>query len=123
MTWHEDWDSPDRRPEKPPPPPLGDLVESLKSKRGWAARLRGARVFEAWPEIAGDELARHVEPVRLAGGVLVVRAESPAWATQVSYLAPQLLQRANEVLGAGEVRTVTVQSAGPDTTRRRGRGN
>jgi predicted nucleic acid-binding Zn ribbon protein len=118
MTWPEDWASPEGRPEKPTPPALGDLVDSLKSKRGWGARLRGARVHQAWAEIAGEELARHVEPVRLAGGVLVVRAESPAWATQVSYLAPQLLQRANEVLGAGEVRTVTVQAARPDTDRR-----
>lgn len=114
MSWHE-WESPEARPDKPPPPPVADLVNALSSRRGWAARLRGARVFEAWPQIAGEELARHVTPVRLAGGVLVVRAESPAWATQVSYLAGQLLIRANEVLGEGEVTTVTVQSGHPDT--------
>jgi predicted nucleic acid-binding Zn ribbon protein len=117
MTWPEDFASPEGRPEKPLPPALGALVQSLRSRRGWEARLRGARIHQAWSEIAGEELARHVTPVRLAGGVLVVRAESPAWATQVSYLAPQLLQRANEVLGAGEVRTVTVQAGRPDTDR------
>lgn len=114
MTWIEDSASPDGRPEKPVPPPVADLVGAIASRRGWGARLRGARVHAAWAEIAGEELARHVQPVRLAGGVLVVRAESPAWATQVSYLAPQLLQRANEVLGDGEVTTVTVQSGQPD---------
>lgn len=110
MTWQE-WESPDAPVEKPPPPPVAELVAGLASRRGWAKRLHGARVHQAWPEIAGEELARHVTPVRLAGGVLVVRAESPAWATQVSYLAGQLLIRANEVLGDGEVTTVTVQSA------------
>ena len=115
----DEWESPFAPPDKPPPPPVADLVETLSSRRGWAARLRGARVFEAWPQIAGEELARHVEPVRLAGGVLVVRAESPAWATQVQYLAGQLLVRANEVLGEGEVRTVTVQSGHKDTPRQK----
>lgn len=109
--WH-DWDSPVGRPDKPAPPPLADLVERFSATRGWQARLHGARVHSAWASIAGEELARHVVPVRLAGGVLVVRAESPAWATQVRYLAPQLLVRANEVLGDGEVRTVTVQAGG-----------
>ena len=118
MTRDEE-ESPDAPLDKPPPPPVADLVEALSSRRGWAARLRGARVFEAWPQIAGEELARHVSPVRLAGGVLVVRAESPAWATQVQYLAGQLLVRANDVLGQGEVTTVTVQSGQPDTSRRR----
>lgn len=109
MSWHQ-WESPDAAPDKPSPPALGELVESFKSRRGWEARLRGARIHTAWTEIAGEELARHVSPVRLAGGVLVVSAESPAWATQVQYLAAQLLERANEVLGEGEVRTVTVQT-------------
>lgn len=109
---YEDWESPDARPEKPVPPPLEQVVSGYAARRGWGRRLKGARIHAVWDEIAGEELARHVVPVRLAGGVLVVRAESPAWATQVSYLAGQLLTRANEVLGEGEVQTVTVQ-AGP----------
>ena len=117
MSGYERWESPDAPPDKPLPPSLETLVAGLTSTKGWQARLRGARIHSAWNEIAGEELARHVQPVRLAGGVLVVRAESPAWATQVTYLATQLRDRANEVLGDDEVRTVTVQS---DRTDRRG---
>src|SRR5688572_24317951 len=95
----EDWESPDGRPDPAPPPAVRDLTSQLASTRGWGARLRGARIHTAWTEIAGEELARHVQPVRLAGGVLVVRAESTGWATQVRYLAPQLRDRANSVLG------------------------
>ena len=113
----EDWESPDARPEKPVPPAVDSVVQRYAARRGWQARLHGARIHSAWPEIAGEELARHVQPVRLAGGVLVVRAESPAWATQVKYLAGQLLVRANEVLGEGEVTTVTVQAGSPNSRR------
>ncbi|CAN5735946.1 hypothetical protein BH24ACT14_BH24ACT14_01380 [soil metagenome] len=84
------------------------MLAAISGRRGWQARLRGARIHQHWDEIAGEQLARHVEPVRLAGGVLVVRAISPAWATQVGYLAPELMGRANAVLGAGEVTTVKV---------------
>jgi predicted nucleic acid-binding Zn ribbon protein len=115
----EEWESEEARPDPTPPPAVSDLVANLTSTRGWAARLRGARIHTAWSEIAGDELARHVTPVRLAGGVLVLRAESAAWATQVRYLAPQLRDRANAVLGEGEVRSVTVQSGRPDTRDRK----
>jgi predicted nucleic acid-binding Zn ribbon protein len=72
-------------------------------------------VHEVWDEIAGPQVAEHVRPVRLHGGVLVVRADSPAWATQVRYLATDLMRRANEVLGDGQVASVTV------VTRREGR--
>ncbi|HVM18882.1 MAG TPA: DUF721 domain-containing protein [Egibacteraceae bacterium] len=110
MTWPDSWESPDGGPERPAPPVLGDLVARLTSSRRWSERLRGARIHQCWEEIAGAQLAAHVRPVRLAGGVLVVQAESPAWATQVRYLSAQLQTRANEVLGDGEVQTVKVQA-------------
>ena len=113
MSW-ERWSSPDAPRPTPPPKALDDVVHGIAAARGWSKRLRGARIHGRWEEIAGEELARHVQPVRLAGGVLVVRAESAAWATQVSYLSAQLAQRANEVLGEGEVTSVTVQLARPD---------
>lgn len=98
-----------RSPRGPDPVPLADLVRGATAeRRGWAVRLEGARVHERWTEIAGDQLAQHAEPVRLHGGVLVVHADSATWATQVRYLSAALADRANAVLGAGQVTQVTV---------------
>lgn len=81
------------------PTGLGELLEGVVSNRGWAGRLRSTAVFNHWEELVGPQLALRCEPVRLAGGVLVVRAESQAWATQVKYLTGTLKRRAREVLG------------------------
>ncbi|MGO9458446.1 MAG: DciA family protein, partial [Acidimicrobiales bacterium] len=56
-------------------------------------------VFSRWEEIAGPAVARHVRPVTLRGGVLVVAADHPAWATQVRALGTGLLDRVGEVSG------------------------
>ncbi|MGH8897538.1 MAG: DciA family protein [Egibacteraceae bacterium] len=96
------------RPKRDEPSPLAALLEVIRARPGWAARLEGARIHACWGEIAGDQLARHAEPVRLAGGVLAVRAVSPAWAEQVRYLSSDLARQANAVLGPGSVRQVTV---------------
>ncbi|HEY8340974.1 MAG TPA: DUF721 domain-containing protein [Egibacteraceae bacterium] len=101
-------DEPELPPEGPEPAPLGEVLRRVVERRGWDRRLEGARVHQVWEEIAGEELARHAQPVRLVGGVLVVRAESAAWATQVRYLAGTLMERANAVLGPGQVTKVTV---------------
>lgn len=102
----------DEHVERPPqggaPTPLTGLLGELVTRRGWQQRLQGARVHGRWEEIAGAQLARHIEPVRLVGGVLVLRASSAAWAAQVGYLSGELAERANAVLGAGQVRRVTV---------------
>lgn len=65
-------------------------------------------MHERWPMIVGQGLVPHTEPVRLAGGVLVVRVVSSAWATEVRYHSAELARRANEVLGDEHVRRVQV---------------
>jgi hypothetical protein len=58
-----------------------------------------AAVFSRWEEIAGPSVARHVRPLRVSGGVLLVAVDQPAWATQVRSLSRHLLDRVAEVSG------------------------
>lgn len=106
--WRDEDTRREPRREGPAPRPLEALLSAAVSRRRWGARLEGARIHERWREIVGDQLGRHTEPVRLRGGVLVLRAESQAWATQVHYLGSELAARANAVLGPDQVTTVRV---------------
>ncbi len=99
----DDWVAPDPETDGVrrvrPPTAIGADLDQVLAERGWTARLRGARVFAEWERIVGPELARRCEPVRVAGGTLVIRAENQAWATQLRYLTPVLLTSARELLG------------------------
>jgi predicted nucleic acid-binding Zn ribbon protein len=66
--------------------------------------LHAGELWSRWREIVGEDLARHVEPTSLKAGVLRVHADSPTWATEVRYLGPEIVRRANEVIGAAVVR-------------------
>ncbi len=90
------------------PRPVGDLLRGIVERRGWNERLRGAAVFSQWEELVGAELARRCRPVRLVGGLLVVRAESTTWAAEVAYLVGEVIARATDVIGPGLVRDVRV---------------
>jgi predicted nucleic acid-binding Zn ribbon protein len=91
-----------------PPTPVGETVEGFLQRRGWGERLRAATAWNQWEDMVGADLAARCEPVRLAGGTLVVRAESQVWATQLRYMLPQLAARVEQVLGADTVREVRV---------------
>ena len=91
-----------------PPTPLGDTLNELIERQGWGERLGASRMAARWEEIVGPELAQRCEPLRLAGGTLVIRAATPTWATQLRYLTPQLKANAVQVLGPGAVREVRV---------------
>lgn len=92
----------------------------LLSARGWREKAAVGGVFGHWPDIVGPQLALHTKPVSFDAGELTVAADSPAWATQVRLMAPQLLKRLAEELGHGTVRHIRVNGpSGPP--RRQGR--
>ena len=109
------------RPARRAPPAAGrSLAKLLKALD--ARHSAGPHVLHArWREIVGETLARRSEPVRVVkprgaaasaalgssggvtgGGVLEVRVDGPA-AALIQHQAPELIARANLVLGADAV--------------------
>lgn len=91
------------------PEGLGSVIQRIVGDRRWDERLRGTSLFDVWPEVVGADLAQHAQPVRLAGGILVVEVSSPAWATQVSYLAEDLVARCNATMDQDLVTRIDVR--------------
>ena len=96
------------RPHRDDPQPLTAALGGLLSARGWRQQAAIGAVFGNWPEIVGREVAAHTRPESFDDGELTVTADSDAWATQVRYLAPKVLARLAEELGAGTVRRIRV---------------
>ncbi len=63
-------------------------------------------IVESWSEIVGPELAKGVVAVAVRGKELLVRVDDPAWASQISWLEAQLLDRINNLVGPGRVTSV-----------------
>jgi predicted nucleic acid-binding Zn ribbon protein len=102
------------RPRRDDPQRLTAAVGGLLSARGWRERAAVGAVFGHWADIVGPQLALHTKPESFEAGELTVSADSPAWATQVRLMAPQLLKRLGEELGHGTVRHIRVKGpAGP----------
>ena len=109
-----------RPPRRPPPPAGAALARTLKgldARFGKGAGGGGGAasvgpLAARWREVAGELLSRRTEPARLirprgrtaaeGGATLEVRVDGPA-ASLVQHQAPDILARANLVLGAGAV--------------------
>ncbi|WP_340537720.1 DUF721 domain-containing protein [Nocardioides sp. GXZ039] len=108
---------PDRRrgaisgahPDERDPQLLESEVARLVGRGGWDLPLRMRGVFARWPELVGDDVAGHCTPESFVDGVLVVRTDSTAWATQLTLLTPTILGRLNADLGSGTVRVLEVR--------------
>ena len=86
----------------------GDQLDRLLLDRGWKVDVAVGSVMGRWTEIVGPDIAGHVEPLTFVDGVLTVRADSTAWATQMRLLASSMLARIDEEIGAGAVSELKV---------------
>jgi predicted nucleic acid-binding Zn ribbon protein len=94
--------SPDRRrrPSGPDagPQQVGQAIAKVLSRIGASPSPQTMElVFTRWEEVAGAELAGHLQPMRLQGSTLVVGADHPAWATRARMEAERILTRAHEL--------------------------
>ncbi|MGW7431209.1 DUF721 domain-containing protein [Streptomyces sp. NPDC054861] len=98
------------------PMALGSAINRLITERGWEAPAAVGGVMGRWPQIVGEDLAKHCEPLKYDDDpeerVLTVQCDSTAWATQLRLLAPRLVARLNEDLGHGTVRAIKVLGPG-----------
>ncbi|MZF85381.1 DciA family protein [Streptomyces sp. SID5643] len=96
------------------PMALGSAINRLITERGWEAPAAVGGVMGRWPQIVGEDVAKHCVPERYDEDerVLTVRCDSTAWATNLRLLAPTLVARLNEDLGHGTVQLIKVQGPG-----------
>jgi predicted nucleic acid-binding Zn ribbon protein len=88
------------------------VLDNVIERSGWETDVAVRSLFARWTDLVGPEIADHCEPTGFADGVLRVRADSTAWATQLGLLAGSIVRRLNDELGHGTVRLIDV--AGPD---------
>ena len=106
------------RPDDRDPQTVARSVDRLVGELGWSAPVAVGGVVGRWEQVVGPEVAAHATPERFEDGVLVVRADSTAWATQLRLLEPVLARRLDEELGAGVVTKLQVRGPGAPSWRR-----
>ena len=99
----------DERSWRTSPRPVSDGLQGLARRLGAPDATSLGAVFSRWDDAVGASVAAHARPVSLSDGVLVVAVDQPGWATQLRYLANDLLGRLAEVAGPGVVGRIEVR--------------
>lgn len=76
-------------PPRPPASPLAACLESVQQQ--WRQEGRLAALWQAWPAIAGPQLAPHCRPLQWQGDLLTVGAAPGPWLQALQYNRHQLL--------------------------------
>ncbi|MGI9623431.1 MAG: DciA family protein [Acidimicrobiales bacterium] len=80
---------------------LYDSLDRLLDRLSGTSMSATELVMTRWADVVGEDAAAATTPVKIHDGVLTVRVEDPVWATQLSWLEPQIVARVSDLLAAG----------------------
>lgn len=75
---------------------LDAVIDNLTESMGWSSPLAKSELLIAWPQLIGEEVAVHTDPVSVEDGLLTVRCDSTAWAQQLRMMRNEVLARIAE---------------------------
>jgi predicted nucleic acid-binding Zn ribbon protein len=70
---------------------IGDVMDALTARLGWNSPLAKSELLASWQDIVGAETADHSRPAGIDDGVLTVRCDSTAWATQLRLMRVHIM--------------------------------
>ncbi len=74
-------------------------IRRLFERQGLGKEFEEQEALLLWPEVAGPQMSRLTQPLRVRDGVLYVEAANPVVAQQLSLMKEAYLSRLNELLG------------------------
>lgn len=113
----ENFGKPGRDPNR-----LDGVMALLATDAQWVPHLRIAQLRNHWDQVVGGVIASHSFVDGLADGVLSVRAESGVWATQLTYMIPQMTAAIRERVQGLDIREVRVTGPRARSLRRNAMG-
>ena len=94
--------------------PLRGLFKKLDEQKSSLIQ----RILTQWGGLAGDMLAAHSQPARLADNVLYIYVDSSAWLNEISrFHASHVLRLLQKTFGADKIKRVNYQ-VNPECRRR-----
>ena len=78
---------------------LTEQLDLLLRRLGSESTQVVAGVFDDWHQLVGEAVAKHVTPIKLEAGRLLVEVDEPAWATQMRFLESEIINKLSDHTG------------------------
>ena len=93
---------------------LTDALAAVRKELGLPAGDVVTTLVARWSEVVGADVATHATLLSVRDGIAVISVDSPPWATQLRFLEPELVARAQAVSGSDQVRAISVRVRPPE---------
>lgn len=90
------------------PQSIQNVVNHLVTNRRWDKNIAEVALYDHWIEIVGANVAQRTEVLTINDGVIVVRAQTQTWTTELRRLKSQILHTINEHYPQAEIADIKI---------------
>ncbi|MFD0704541.1 DciA family protein [Alloscardovia venturai] len=98
---------------------LGIALEAITGNPLWREKMTTAKLFGKWSDIVGENFARNSRVSSYMSGILTIQAQSPAWATQLSYMTEPIKTKIKEVIPSLDIQEIRITGPQPEPFKRK----
>lgn len=81
------------------------LQQILHQNARFTEKKEEFKIYEMWPKVVGERIAKHVWPVKLLPeGLLLVASQSSTWLHQLRYLESQIVEKFRRELKSDKIK-------------------
>ena len=89
---------------------LSEILEGIEA--GFGRTVKACRLLSLWDRVVDDRVGRQTEAVKIRNRVLYVRAASPAWAQELSFLKCEIIKKFNSEAGKEAILDIKFKAGG-----------
>jgi predicted nucleic acid-binding Zn ribbon protein len=87
---------------------LGESITEYLYGQGLEELQILAKIRVLWADVVGEQVAQHAQPESLRDGELWVTVDQPAWATELRFVANDIISKLDEQLASVSVSALKV---------------
>lgn len=91
------------------PQGIKELIGEYIRRRGVTGALNNARVYSAWNEVVGENLASYTKHRYFVSGVLYCTIESSVARTHLNSRKDEIAAKINEIIGSEVVKQIVIR--------------
>ena len=86
---------------------LGDALKELMDQYQLNAKINEIKIYEAWDQMLGAPIAKHTVSKQLFGTKLLIKLDSAALRSELSFSKSKLVKSLNDAVGVEMVTEIT----------------
>lgn len=88
---------------------INKIFEHLIKKYGIETSVRQNEALFLWPEVVGENIAKHTKAEKISYGKLIVKVDSPVWRNELVFQKSEILNKINNLLKGTNINDIVLR--------------